>query len=175
MVGAALPLHSRAETTYNRANNRPSPTSANERFVHRETEMPREIAPTVIVDDLGRLLLQQRDDIPGILYPGAIGLFGGHREGEETFLACAVREIHEELGFYVPPERFDFLTRFQGADPETPGGTLHAEFFIIRGLRASDLTITEGQLLVVQPKQLNAIRQKLTLAARLALDVFCRG
>lgn len=75
----------------------------------------------------------------------------------------------------MPPERFDFLTRFQGADPETPGGTLHAEFFIIRGLRASDLTITEGQLLVVQPKQLNAIRQKLTLAARLALDVFCRG
>jgi 8-oxo-dGTP diphosphatase len=71
--------------------------------------MLHEIAPTVIFDDLGRLLLQQRDDIPGILYPGAIGLFGGHREGEETFLACAVREIHEELSFYVPPERFDFL------------------------------------------------------------------
>jgi len=71
--------------------------------------MLHEIAPTVIFDNLGRLLLQQRDDIPGILYPGAIGLFGGHREGEETFLACAVREMHEELSFYVPPERFDFL------------------------------------------------------------------
>jgi 8-oxo-dGTP diphosphatase len=133
--------------------------------------MLREIAPTVIFDDLGRLLLQQRDDIPGILYPGAIGLFGGHREGEETFLACAVREIHEELSFYVPPERFDFLIRFEGADPENPKGTLHAEFFLVRELRVSDLTVTEGQLLVVQPNELNSIRQKLTPSARLALDV----
>jgi 8-oxo-dGTP diphosphatase len=61
--------------------------------------MLREIAPTVIFDDCGRLLLQLRDDIPGILYPGVIGLFGGHREGDETFLACAVREIHEELSY----------------------------------------------------------------------------
>jgi 8-oxo-dGTP diphosphatase len=134
--------------------------------------MLREIAPTVILDDLGRLLLQQRDDIPGILYPGAIGLFGGHREGEETFLACAVREIHEELSFYVPPERFDFLTAFEGADPENPGGSLHAEFFIVRGLRVSDLTITEGQLLVIEPSELNAIRLKLTPSACLALDFF---
>jgi len=55
-LGAARALHSQAETTYNRANKRSSPTSANGRFVHRETQMPREIAPTVIVDDLGRLL-----------------------------------------------------------------------------------------------------------------------
>jgi 8-oxo-dGTP pyrophosphatase MutT (NUDIX family) len=132
--------------------------------------MLREIAPTVIFDDLGRLLLQQRDDILGILYPGAIGLFGGHREGDETFLACAVREIHEELSYYVPPERFDFLTRLEGRDPENPGGIVHAEFFIVRGLRVADLTITEGQLLVVRPTELDAIRQKLTPSARLALD-----
>jgi 8-oxo-dGTP diphosphatase len=132
--------------------------------------MLREIAPTVIFDDVGRLLLQQRDDIPGILYPGAIGLFGGHQESEETFLACAVREIHEELSFYVPPERFDFLTRF--ADPENPEGTVRAEFFIVRGLMVSDLTITEGQLLVVETSELNAIRQKLTPSAHLALDAF---
>jgi 8-oxo-dGTP diphosphatase len=132
--------------------------------------MLREIAPTVVFDDQGRLLLQQRDDIPGILYPGAIGLFGGHREGDETFLACAVREIYEELSFYVPPERFDFLTRFEGADPEKPGGIVRAEFFVIRGLKVSDLAITEGQLLVVQPAELDAIRQKLTPSARRALD-----
>src|ERR1700733_4323391 len=105
--------------------------------------MRRDIAPTIIFDDLARLLLQQRDDIPGILYPGAIGLFGGHREGDETFLACAVREIHEELSYYVPPERFDFLTRFEGADPENPAGTVHAEFFIVRGLRICDFKVTE--------------------------------
>jgi 8-oxo-dGTP diphosphatase len=134
--------------------------------------MLREIAPTLILDDQGGLLLQQRDDIPGILYPGAIGLFGGHREGEETFLACAVREICEELSFYVPPERFEFLTEFEGKDPENPGGTVHAKFFVVRGLRVRDLLVTEGQLLVAQPTELDAIRQKLTPSAHLALGVF---
>jgi len=88
----------------------------------------------------------------------------------ETFLACAVREIHEALSFYVPPERVDLLTRLEGADPENPEGTVGAEFFIVRGLRVSDLTITAGQLLVVEafrahrnPPKTNAER---TLGAR---------
>ncbi|WP_373456544.1 NUDIX domain-containing protein [Pseudomonas fluorescens] len=41
----------------------------------------------------GRLILQQRDNIPGILHPGKVGLFGGHREGDESFVACIAREI----------------------------------------------------------------------------------
>jgi hypothetical protein len=62
---------------------------------------------------------------------------------------------------YVPPEQFDFLTRFEGADPENPGGLVRAEFFVVRGLKISNLTITEGQLLGVPPTGLDAIRQKL--------------
>jgi ADP-ribose pyrophosphatase YjhB (NUDIX family) len=54
----------------------------------------RRIAAAIVFDTSGRLLLQQRDNIPGILYPGRIGLFGGHLEGDETFLNCVVREIH---------------------------------------------------------------------------------
>ena len=53
----------------------------------------REIAAAVVFDTSGRLLLQQRDDIPNILYPGKIGLFGGHREGEETFLRPSPRIV----------------------------------------------------------------------------------
>ena len=64
------------------------------------------------------------------------------------------------------------FSRFEGADPENPEGTVRAECFIVRGLRVSDLTITEGQLLVVEASELNAIRQKLTPSARLALDAF---
>jgi hypothetical protein len=44
-------------------------------------QVRREFAPTIIIDDQDRFLLQQRDDIAGIFYPGKIGLFGGHREG----------------------------------------------------------------------------------------------
>ena len=48
----------------------------------------RETAGALLVDIEGRFLLQRRDNVPGILYPGHIGLFGGHREGEERF--CSV-------------------------------------------------------------------------------------
>ena len=61
----------------------------------------REIACAIIIDSGGRLLLQQRDDVAGILHPGKVTLFGGHREGQETFLECVVREIHEEISYFV--------------------------------------------------------------------------
>jgi 8-oxo-dGTP diphosphatase len=63
----------------------------------------REIASAIVIDTMGRFLFQQRDDIPGILHPGKVALFGGHREGDETYLECAVRELHEELSFAIPP------------------------------------------------------------------------
>jgi 8-oxo-dGTP diphosphatase len=51
---------------------------------------------------LGRFLLQQRDDITGIIHPGKVGLFGGHREGDEAYLECTAREICEEISYFVP-------------------------------------------------------------------------
>ena len=43
----------------------------------------REVSCAIILDTLGRFLLQLRDNVPGILQPGKIGLFGGHREDGE--------------------------------------------------------------------------------------------
>jgi hypothetical protein len=51
----------------------------------------REIAYALIVDSRGRLLLQQCDAMVGILHPVKVGLFGGHREGNETLLAPSAR------------------------------------------------------------------------------------
>ncbi|QIG92095.2 NUDIX domain-containing protein [Bradyrhizobium sp. 6(2017)] len=45
--------------------------------------------------------MQRRDDLPYISDPGKISLFGGRREGTETFLECVVREVHEEIGSSV--------------------------------------------------------------------------
>jgi 8-oxo-dGTP diphosphatase len=63
----------------------------------------REVGSAILIDTLGRFLFQQRDDIPGILHPGKIGLFGGHRENGESYLQCVVQEIFEETAYYVPP------------------------------------------------------------------------
>jgi 8-oxo-dGTP diphosphatase len=90
--------------------------------IHRET------SGAILIDSLGRFLFQQRDNNPEILYPGMIGLFGGHREGNETFLECVVREIYEEISCFLPSERFAHLTSYTGAHPL--GGAFTVRFML---------------------------------------------
>ena len=129
----------------------------------------REIAGAVIFDTSGRLLLQLRDDVPGILYPGKVTLFGGHREGDETFLECVVREIHEELSFFIPPERFEPVARRTGPDKEVPGGIVHAEIFVTRDVPVDRLFVTEGSLKIVSVDELGEIAGELTPSALFGL------
>jgi 8-oxo-dGTP diphosphatase len=129
----------------------------------------REIAPAVLFDTSGRLLLQLRDNIPNILYPGKIGLFGGHREGSETFLECVVREIREELSFYLPPERFQTIASRSGPDSEVPGGTVRAEIFVARDVPVAEIKVTEGSLKIVPTSEVSQIESALTPYAKVAL------
>ena len=46
----------------------------------------------------GTFLLQLRDDVSGILYPGHWALFGGHLEPGESPDAAIQRELLEEIG-----------------------------------------------------------------------------
>ena len=135
----------------------------------------REIASAVLLDNFGRFLLQQRDNITGILHPGKIGLFGGHREGEESYLQCVVREIHEEITHFVPPERFEHLVSFDGVDPEVEGGFVHAELFVVRSVQRDKLVITEGSLVIIKPDEIASKNSQLTPIARLAIKVFLKS
>ncbi|NJK41438.1 MAG: NUDIX domain-containing protein [Acaryochloridaceae cyanobacterium SU_2_1] len=47
-------------------------------------------------------LMQLRDDIPGIAYPGHWGFFGGHLDPGETPGAAIQRELWEEIGYHAP-------------------------------------------------------------------------
>jgi 8-oxo-dGTP diphosphatase len=78
----------------------------------------REIAAAILFDPAGCILLQRWDDKPGIMQPGKVGMFGGHREGAESFLDCVVREVREEISCHVPADRFRHLLTLNGADPE---------------------------------------------------------
>lgn len=137
----------------------------------------RKIGCAILLDTSGRLLLQQRDDIPNILQPGKISLFGGHCENHETHLECAVREINEEISYPVQAGRFELLVKYEGADldlSDPGGGTLDCKIYLVRDIPVEKLIITEGALLIVHPDDTGRFETKLAPLARLALARFER-
>jgi 8-oxo-dGTP diphosphatase len=134
----------------------------------------REVVAALLVDNLGRFLLQQRDDKPGIVSPGKVGLFGGHREGAESFLECVVREVHEEISYLVPAGGFEHIASFEGSDIEVTGRRVRAEFFVARDIAARALVITEGELLIVEPNALSQIENKLSPLTQFAIKTLCK-
>jgi 8-oxo-dGTP pyrophosphatase MutT (NUDIX family) len=129
----------------------------------------RETASAIIIDTRGRFLLQQRDQAPGIAQPGKIGLFGGHREPGETYLQCVVREIYEEVGYFISPDRFEHLVSYNGTEFDIDGDTMTSEFFIARDIPIEKLNVTEGSLLVVEPDKLATLEHKLAPSVRFAI------
>ncbi len=69
-------------------------------------DVPVEVAIAILPYE-GKFLMQLRDNIPTILYPGLWGLFGGHIEAGETPEIAVVREVLEEIGFQIEdPQKF---------------------------------------------------------------------
>jgi len=130
----------------------------------------RETAGALLIDIEGRFLLQRRDNVPGILYPGHIGLFGGHREGDETFLQCVSREVHEETGYRIPENEFEQLGWYRGVHAD--GVNAVSALFIAHNIPVDALTITEGSLLIVGPEDVSALRVQMSPSAHTALEIF---
>ncbi len=55
------------------------------------------------------LVVLRRDHAPGIVWPGALDLPGGLREGGETPETCACRETAEEVGLSIGPAALSFV------------------------------------------------------------------
>ncbi|NJK37915.1 MAG: NUDIX domain-containing protein [Oscillatoriales cyanobacterium RM2_1_1] len=80
-----------------------------------------------------KFLMQLRDDLPHIAYPGVWALFGGHVEvGEPPELAFQ-REIQEEIGYQVPE-----ILKF----------SCYQEPHVIRHIFHSPLTVDLNQLIL---------------------------
>ncbi|GAA2125320.1 hypothetical protein GCM10009759_77320 [Kitasatospora saccharophila] len=92
----------------------------------------------------GRLLMNLRDDIPGIAWPGKWTPIGGTREGGETPFETAHREVLEEAGIRVRDMRMIPGPRYHTHENNIP---LHATF---DGTDA-DLVLGEGQAIRLVP------------------------
>lgn len=107
----------------------------------------RYTAAALLIGDCGRFLFQLRDDIPNILFPGMLGLFGGHIEDGESPLETVAREIHEETGYLAPSSAFQPLLTC--SVPISGGGTLHETFFLLENVPTDTLVISEGKIFPV--------------------------
>ena len=97
----------------------------------------------------GKFLLQLRDDIPGIRYPGHWAFFGGHIEPGETPEIALLRELQEEIG-YTPPSAFLFRCY---SEAEVVRHVFHAQLTV----DVKDLTLKEGwDLGLLTPEQIRA-------------------
>ncbi len=102
----------------------------------------------------GRVLMQLRDQKPGIAFPGHWGFFSGSLEPGETPLMAARRELGEELGLVV--DRLCYL----GLDLMQAGEevALHA-FACALATRPDQLRLAEGlDLGLFAPEDLRAGR-----------------
>jgi 8-oxo-dGTP pyrophosphatase MutT (NUDIX family) len=134
----------------------------------------REGTSAILISTDGRFLFLLRDNIPGISDPGKLGFFGGGREGDESFLDCVVREVHEEIGLYIPPERFEFIGRYVGPDHWRPNHNLHGGIFLVREVPVDLLAVAEGRLEIVAPNELEHVRDLLGSTAKYALELFLK-
>ncbi|MDX2214232.1 MAG: NUDIX hydrolase [Oculatellaceae cyanobacterium bins.114] len=75
---------------------------------------PIEVAIAILHQD-NQFLMQLRDNIPGIIYPGHWGFFGGHLDPGESPEEAMWRELAEEIE-YTPPHLAKFKT--YDADPQ---------------------------------------------------------
>ena len=105
------------------------------------------IAVGLIVAEDGRVLLQHRDDKPGILEPGAWALFGGHIDSVEDPAHAFLREMEEELGWR--PKHFE---PYETVDLVLPEARLVSHVFAAHlDVALSSLSLNEGQGMALFP------------------------
>lgn len=113
-----------------------------------------------------QIILQKRDNKPGIQNPGKIGIFGGRSEKGENERECLNRELLEELGIDLSSQKFKtiFYKKFiktianHGQDSEV-------SIFIVYPIGVDDIKLTEGLGLSVATIQ-NHLDSDLTTLCR---------
>jgi methionyl-tRNA formyltransferase/ADP-ribose pyrophosphatase YjhB (NUDIX family) len=102
----------------------------------------RRYSGTVLVRD-GLVLLQERDNKPGIINPGGITLFGGAVEESEGFAEAAARELSEELEIEIEPNALSELGYVSKIEPDM--SVTLCSMFALNIDDATELVQHEGQ------------------------------
>jgi 8-oxo-dGTP pyrophosphatase MutT (NUDIX family) len=123
--------------------------------------VPLDAVAAILVTPDDRFLLQQRDDLPHIWYPGAWALFGGGIDPGETEDAALRRELREEIAF--EPRQASVFTRFRFDFGFADAGSCVRTFYEvpIREADVATMRLGEGQAMRLVPAD-EALRLKMT-------------
>jgi 8-oxo-dGTP pyrophosphatase MutT (NUDIX family) len=112
-----------------------SPTSSN----------PQRIVALAILRQNEQFLLQLRDDLPDIPYPGHWSLFGGHLEAGETPETGLQRELIEEIDYRVDNPRKICC--------HTDEAAIRHIFYAPLTVKLTELNLQEGQDLALLSRE----------------------
>ena len=95
----------------------------------------------------GRYLLQHRDDIPEIWFPGLWGCFGGALDPGEDLKTTAQRELEEELGIVVKRDELQYFTEFTFDFSQVGSDNKYRAYFVhtLKPGTEDTLALREGQ------------------------------
>lgn len=126
-------------------------------------------AEVLLVKADGSLILQQRDNKPGITNSGLIASFGGHIEPGEEPVDAAVREINEETNLKLMQSDLEFFGKYRKTKA-VHGEDWDVYFFIAKGINEAGLEVFEGRgyTIVKSPKELYGLKTTILLQQVLA-------
>ena len=120
-------------------------------------------AGALLITPDNKIILQQRDNKPGIMNPGQITTFGGAVEEGETPEQAIVRELKEELDLeYNQPELYQIFRKTK----EDYGEDREMYIYLVQNIEPVKLVIREGVGYVLVSRNENLSNFALTKMAR---------
>ena len=90
-------------------------------------------ASAIIIFYKNNVLLQKRDYLESIFYPGYWGLFGGSKNNYENYQSTAIREIKEEIDYKIVKKNLKYFMKLDLEFPTFKNNiSVKDIFFIMR-------------------------------------------
>lgn len=121
----------------------------------------------LLINKRGKVILQIRDDKPGIANPGMHTIFGGLQEAGESTIACVLRELQEEVTFTFAEGDLQLLGYFNKT--EANGTKTMCTIFCVHDVDAAKIDLQEGQGIAELLPQEALASEKVSAVTKMAI------
>jgi 8-oxo-dGTP pyrophosphatase MutT (NUDIX family) len=131
-------------------------------------------AGVLLITNDQSLILQKRDNKPGVVNRGKIAIFGGSANGGESVEDCAIREIFEEVGLSITTDDLALIGVYHST--VTGVGEVESHVYYTEQVDMRLLTLHEGEqfFILARDELWDIDHLPLTPICRLALTDFYR-